>query len=62
MDDEELFKQFLEEYFENIKTELPESYRAQQLKMGGVAAGLVYEFETRFLKEPFMKAIKEARK
>jgi len=61
MDDEKLFKEFLEGYFENIKKKLPQSYRAQQLKMGGIAAGLVYDFETKFLKEPFMKALKEAR-
>lgn len=56
---EELFKEFLNEYLENVKKKLPESYRARQLEMGGTAANLVYEFETRFLKEPFMKAIKK---
>lgn len=59
MNEEELFKQFLEEYFENIKRELPQSYRARQLNAGGVEAEMVYEFETRFLKEPFMKALKK---
>lgn len=58
---EEIWQCFLEEYFENIKRELPQSYRAQQLNRGGVEAALVYEFETRFLKEPFMKALKEAK-
>jgi len=58
MNKEKLFKKFLEEYFENIKKKLPQSYRAQQLKAGGLEAGLVWEFETKFLKEPFMKALK----
>jgi len=61
MDDEKLFKEFLDEYFENIKKELPQSYRAQQLRAGGIPAKLVYDFETRFLKEPFMKVLKEVR-
>ena len=52
-----LFNTFLEEYLENVKKELPESFRAQQLQQGGLAKDAVYEFETRFLKEPFMKAI-----
>jgi hypothetical protein len=62
MNDDELFKQFLEEYFENIKRELPTSYRAQQLNAGGVMAKAVYEFEERFLKQPFMKALKEMKR
>ena len=54
----EVFNTFLARYLENVQKELPTSYRAQQLKAGGTEALLVYEFETRFLKEPFMKAIK----
>ena len=57
MDEEKLFKKFLDDYLENVKKELPESYRAQQLKNGGVEKALVYEFETKFLKKPFMDAI-----
>lgn len=57
MNKEKLFQVFLKEYLENIKRELPQSYRARQLEAGGVLAQAVYEFETRFLKEPFMKAI-----
>ncbi len=60
MDKERLFKKFLEEYFENIKKQLPYSYRAQQLKAGGIQAELVYEYETKFLKRPFMNALKKA--
>lgn len=56
---EELFKGFLLEYLNNVIKELPESYRAQQMKNGGVEAGLVMEFETRFLKEPFRKALQD---
>ena len=59
---EKIFKVFLEEYLKNVQKELPTSYRAQQLKAGGMEAALVYEFETRFLKEPFMKAIKSVMK
>ena len=55
---DKIFKVFLAEYLENVQRELPTSYRAQQLKAGGMEAALVYEFETRFLKEPFMRAIK----
>ena len=61
MEEEKLFKEFLEEYFENVKKELPESYRARQLNAGGIAASLVYDFETKFLKEPFLKAIRKAK-
>lgn len=57
---EELFKNFLNEYFENIKTILPNSYRAQQLKAGGYPADAVRDFETRFLSKPFAEAIKLA--
>ena len=57
-----LFQQFLKEYLDNVERELPESYRARQLKNGGIQAGLVYEFETRFLKQPFIEAIQEAKK
>ncbi len=59
MDKEKLFQEFLEQYLENIKRELPESYRARQLEAGGILARAVYEFETKFLKEPFSKAIKK---
>ena len=55
----EVFDIFLAEYLENVQKELPTSYRAQQLKAGGTEALLVYEFETKFLKEPFMEAIKK---
>lgn len=55
---EEVFKVFLAEYLENVQKELPTSYRAQQLKAGGTEAALVYEFESRFLKGPFLKAIR----
>lgn len=59
LDKEQLFNTFLDEYLENVKRELPTSYRAKQLETGGLEAQLVYEFETQFLKEPFMKAIRE---
>jgi len=58
-DKEKLFEQFLKEYLENVQRKLPTSYRAMQLKAGGNLAKLVYDFETRFLKEPFMDAIDE---
>jgi len=65
MNDEKLFKQFLEEYLENVKKILPTSYRSLQLKKGGIEAKLVIEFETRFLKGAFIeiygKVVKEAR-
>ena len=61
MDEEKLFKDFLEAYLENVKRELPQSYRAKQLEIGGMAASAVYAFETRFLKKPFIKAL-EAKK
>lgn len=60
MDEDKLFKDFLEGYLRNVVRELPQSYRAQQLKAGGFASDAVYEFETRFLKEPFLKAVREA--
>jgi hypothetical protein len=56
-----LFENFLEEYLKNVKKKLPESFRAKQLEAGGLEAGLVYKFETDFLKEPFLKAIKKTR-
>ncbi len=59
MEKEKLFKNFLEAYLENVKRDLPQSYRTRQLKMGGMAASAVYAFETRFLKKPFMKALEE---
>ncbi len=59
-DVEELFKVFLEEYLERVKSVLPDSHRAHQLEAGGMEAELVYNFETKFLKEPFMKAINKA--
>ena len=62
MGNEELFEQFIEEYLANIKRELPQSYRARQLEMGGIAAKAVYVYESKFLLDPFMKAIKEAKK
>jgi hypothetical protein len=58
-ENEKLFEEFLEEYLENVKKKLPDSYRAKQLKAGGLIADLVYKFETDFLKEPFMKAIEK---
>ena len=61
MNDERLFTQFLKEYFDNIKEKLPQSYRARQLNNGGIEEQMVWEFETKFLKEPFMKALKNAR-
>lgn len=59
--DEIIFRDFLAEYLENVKTILPNSYRAKQLKNGGIESALVYEFETKFLKEPFMKALEKVR-
>ena len=61
-ENEKLFEEFLEEYLENVKKKLPDSYRAKQLKAGGLLAALVYKFETDFLKEPFMKAIEKLKK
>jgi hypothetical protein len=60
MDKEKLFNEFLEEYLKNVQELLPISYRAQQIKAGGVEKKLVYEFETRFLKKPFENAMKKA--
>lgn len=59
MTDDEIFNVFLNEYLANVVEELPESFRARQLKMGGMAAQAVYIFETKFLKEPFLKALHE---
>lgn len=61
MTDEELFYRFLEEYLNNVSRELPQSFRARQLRAGSLSADAVFEFETRFLKEPFLKAIRKAR-
>jgi hypothetical protein len=58
-DKEELFKKFLEEYLDNVKMELPESYRAKQLRTGNIEAALVYKFEDKFLRKPFMRAIEQ---
>lgn len=55
MNIEKLFEEFLE----NVKKELPESYRARQLEVGGVGKDMVYKFETKFLKEPFKKAFRK---
>jgi len=57
MDRELLFKEFLAEYLERVKNILPDSHRAHQLEAGGVEKALVINFETRFLKDPFMKVI-----
>lgn len=54
---ERLFDKFLEEYLANVKRELPQSFRARQLEMGGNASKAVYAFETKFLKKPFMDAL-----
>lgn len=62
MSDEAIFKVFLDEYLENVKNILPESYRAKQLKAGGAEKDLVYKFEGLFLKKPFMKALAQAKK
>ena len=59
MDKEKIFTEFLEEYLKNVQKMLPQSYRAQQLKSGGVEEVLVFKFETDFLKEPFMNALKK---
>lgn len=62
MNEAKLFKDFIEEYLANVKRELPQSYRARQLEMGGMAASAVYAFEIRFLKEPFIKALEAKKK
>ena len=53
-----LFATFLREYLENVMNILPESHRAKQLKAGGAGELAVYSYETAFLREPFLKAIK----
>lgn len=58
-DKELLWNIFLKTYLDNVVKELPDSYRAKQLKNGGLEAELVYEYETKFLKKPFMKVINE---
>jgi len=60
MDKEKLFNEFLEEYLKNVQDKLPSSYRAQQVKMGGIPKKLVYDYETQFLKKPFENAMKKA--
>lgn len=62
MNEEKIFDEFLEEYLTNVKKFLPSSFRARQLEDGGIPAKLVYEYETKFLKEPFMKALKKGEK
>jgi len=57
VDREALWRAFLTSYLDNVLRELPESFRAKQLKNCGAEAALVHEFETRFLKSPFMKAV-----
>jgi len=58
---EKIWEEFLSEYLRNVQSELPDSYRAKQMKAGGFDAALVIEFETKFLKEPFMEALKKVR-
>lgn len=62
MNKEKIWEEFLNEYLENVKKKLPQSYRAKQLEAGGFEAGLVIEFETKFLKKPFMKAMEKVNK
>ena len=59
---EKLFQEFLSKYLDNVKAILPDSYRARQYDMGGTFAGLVVDFESRFLKQPFMEALEEWKK
>jgi hypothetical protein len=59
---EEKFTEFLCKYLNNVQKELPSSYRAIQLKAGGIFAQAVYEFETRFLRQPFIEALREIEK
>jgi superoxide dismutase len=55
---EELFDTFLKEYLFNVVDILPNSYRAKQLtSKDALQIALVFDFETKFLKQPFMKAI-----
>lgn len=49
----EEWDKFLVDYLNNVKIMLPVSFRARQLTAGGMAAKAVYEFETKFLQEPF---------
>lgn len=60
--EEELFKEFMTEYLNKVKEKLPESYRAQQLKAGGMCKTAVFYFEEKFLREPFMKALEKFKK
>lgn len=57
--EEQLFKEFLKKYLDKVKTILPESYRAQQLKAGNIQAELVYNFEAKFLQTPFLEALEQ---
>ena len=57
--DEDIWHDFLEAYLVNVKRLLPESYRARQLHAGGVFADAVYNYETAFMKIPFMQALKK---
>jgi hypothetical protein len=59
---EGIFSDFLGQYLKNVARELPQSYRARQLEAGGYGAELVFEFEARFLKEPFKKALESFEK
>lgn len=54
---EKLFKKFLSEYLKNVCKMLPQSYRSEQMKAGGIMAEAVLVYETKFLKEPFEEAI-----
>lgn len=56
---DDIWERFLYAYLDNVKSKLPESYRAQQLKTGGMEAAAVVEFETQFLKSPFRAAVVE---
>lgn len=59
IDEEVLWTDFLMEYLENVKRILPDSFRAKQLKAGGMEKALVYGMETKFMKEPFLKALRK---
>lgn len=54
-----LFKKFLAEYLKNVCKTLPQSYRSQQIRAGGIMAEAVLVYETKFLKKPFEEAIKK---
>ena len=59
MDKEALFQEFLAQYLANVLRELPGSYCAKQIKAGDKSCLAVYFFEEKFLREPFMKALKK---